>query len=120
MLAHLVKANSPPSMVPAISIGVGRVSSHTPEIIDKFKEYYEHLFSSWQGEIGKEVDAFFRGLTIPALSETEREGLDSPITLEELQRKGDSRPEISRTRQPFRWRPQDDTGSCYYPSCWGS
>lgn len=71
-------------MVPTINIGEGRVSSYTPEIVDMFKEYYEHLYSSQPQEIGKEVDAFFRGLAIPALSETERGELDLPITLEEF------------------------------------
>lgn len=62
MLAHLVKTNSPSSMVPTISIGEGRVSSYTPEIVDEFKEHYEHLYSFQQQEMEEEVDAFFRGL----------------------------------------------------------
>lgn len=70
---------------PAISIGMGRVSSHTKKIVDKFKEYYKHLYSSRQEEMREEVNAFFRDLAIPALSETYREKLDSLITLEELQ-----------------------------------
>lgn len=64
MLAHLVKINSPPSIIPAISIGEGSVSSHTPEIVDRFRHYYEDLYSSRQEEIGEEMVNFFGDLTI--------------------------------------------------------
>lgn len=46
MLAQIVRANTPSSVTPAIAIADGRISSYTPEIIGRFKEYYEELYSS--------------------------------------------------------------------------
>lgn len=73
-------------MVPTMTMGDGRVSSYTPEIASKFKEYYENLYRSRQEETGDGMDSFFRDLNLPYLSEADRIELDRPITLEEIQR----------------------------------
>lgn len=75
MLAQLVRTNSPSSVVPMITISEGRTSSHTPEIVERFRDYYEDLYSSRQEEMGEEIDNFFRDLTIPCLSEEDRTAL---------------------------------------------
>lgn len=40
--------------------------------------------SRW-GADGEELDAFFENIKIPVLTEVDREGLEAPITLEEIQ-----------------------------------
>lgn len=59
MLAQLVRTNSPSSVVPVITTSEGRTFSHTPKIVDRFREYYEDLYSSRQEEMGEEMDNFF-------------------------------------------------------------
>lgn len=86
MLAQLVRANSPTSVVPTIATEDGKVTLYTPEILDKFKAYYEDLYSSRQNGMWEGMDSFFRGLSLPFLFEMDRAELDRPITLEEMQR----------------------------------
>lgn len=73
-------------MVPMIATSEGRTSSHIPEIVDRFRDYYEELYSSRQEEMGTEMDTFLGNLLIPCLSDEDRMALDTPISLEEMQR----------------------------------
>lgn len=59
MLAPLVGSNSPTSVVSSITARDGRVTSHPPEIVIKFKEYYEDLYRSRQGGTEDELESFF-------------------------------------------------------------
>lgn len=85
MLAYLVRTNSSPSTIPAIRTVKGEISSHTSEIRDTFRNYYETLYKS-QVRVGEEdMDMFFKNLVIPTFTEEVREGLEVQITLAELQ-----------------------------------
>lgn len=84
MLAHLVRTNSSPSMVPAIRTVRGEISSQVEEITDTFREYYEGLYKSRGAEGGEELDSFFGNIEIPSLTEVDKEEMEAPITLEEI------------------------------------
>lgn len=75
MLVQLVRANSSSSVVPTIVMEDLRVCSHGPEIVGRFREMYEDLYSSWQKEMGDEMDTFFEDLMVPFLSEKDRNEL---------------------------------------------
>lgn len=81
MLAHLAKANFPPSAIPTIRTISGGISSLTSEIIDTFSNYYTKWYKSQRmGEEG-EMDKFFENLEIPTITQGDREDLEAPITL---------------------------------------
>lgn len=105
MLAHLVKTKLSTSGVSAIIVGEDRVSLHTPEIMDRFQDYYADLYSSRQEKMREEMDNFFRKLIIPPLSEIDRMELDKSITLEEIQLMvKDGRTKISQGQMASRLR----------------
>lgn len=85
MLAHLVKANSSPSCIMTIRTANGEISCLTIEIIDTFGEYYEKLYKSQRLGEGGEMNTFLENVEIPTISQEDREDLEGPITLKELQ-----------------------------------
>lgn len=85
MLAYLVRTNSSSSIIPAIRTLNGEISSHSSEITDTFRKYYETLYGSQGTAREEDMDEYFKGILIPTIIGEDREGLDAPITLTELQ-----------------------------------
>lgn len=50
----------------------------------EFKNYYKSLYSTLQRDVDGAMWDFFHGLKMPSLSEEDKEGLEAPLTLEEL------------------------------------
>lgn len=73
-------------VIPSIKTRGGRVTAYKPEIIDEFKVYYETLYSTQTQEVEGEMWVFSQELEISHLTNEEREILDSPVALEELQK----------------------------------
>lgn len=84
-LSLIIKANGPPSAVPAIIGREGEIRKNTPDIVNEFKMYFEKLYSSTRVNVEGEMQSFFEGLEITPISEVDREMLDAPLTLKELQ-----------------------------------
>lgn len=78
MLAHLVRTNSPSMLVPIITTREGRQTTYTPEIVDRFRDYYEELYRNW----GRKLITFLGICRSPE----DRSANDMPISLEEKQR----------------------------------
>lgn len=85
ILALISKANSPSNIISAIQEKEGDIRRTTSEIAYEFKEYYKNLYSTSQRNVEREMGGFFQKLRIPQLSE-DRDGLDAPLTLEELRK----------------------------------
>ena len=84
-LALLAKTNAAPSNVPAVRLAGGEISTETSVIVDTFAAYYKDLYRSKKGEAKAQMKEFFREIGTPVLSEEDRNAMESPITLMELQ-----------------------------------
>lgn len=85
MLAQLVKSNSPPSSISAIRSPGGEILSDTTKILQIFRDYYKNLYSAQKVGVEGIMEDFLGNLEIPTITQEEREELESPITLVELQ-----------------------------------
>lgn len=85
LLAQLVKSNTAPSTILVIrSIG-GDILSNTSKIVQIFRDYYKNLYTSQKKGMEGVMEEFLGELVIPAISQEERDLLEAPITLAELQ-----------------------------------
>ena len=85
MLAQVVKSNSSSSGVRSIRLTSGAITSDTSEIVQIFWAYYQKLYTTQKRGMEKEMEDFLERLEIPFISQLEREELENPITLGELQ-----------------------------------
>lgn len=78
----IAKANRPSFTIPAILDEGGKIKRTTLEIVNVFKG----TISTAQINVEGEMWDIFKKLKIPSLSKEVRDGLEGPLTLEELQR----------------------------------
>lgn len=86
LLAWLAKEQSPVSTIARIRKNDGTLVSDPAKINACFAEYYSSLYSSRAQYSAKELSDFLDEITLPTLTAAAREGLEAPITLEEVQR----------------------------------
>lgn len=85
MLAQLVKSNSPPSTILTIRSTGGEIISNTTKIVQIFRDYYKNLYTAQKKGVEGVMEDFLGHLEIPAITQEERDELETPITLMELQ-----------------------------------
>lgn len=83
--AQLVKSSSPLSTVRAVRSPGGDILAKTSKIVQVFRDSYRNLYSTQKKGMDRVMEKFLEGLAIPIISQAERDFLEMPITLVELQ-----------------------------------
>lgn len=86
MLARYIRQqeNEKKSIILGVTDEGGNLQSSSTSINEIFRNYYKKLYKSeLQADI-EEISSFLTSLTLPSLSEEQRELLDMPVTVEEL------------------------------------
>lgn len=85
-MALIARANGPSSTIPAVWDRDGGIIRHTPGMVEVFKDYYEDLYKAPQLDVEGEMWEFFERFKIAPLAREERDTLDAPLTLVEIQK----------------------------------
>lgn len=86
MLALLVKCHTSPPAISSIRTTSGEITFEPTAVLEAFSTFYRDLYRSHQRSDRRDMDRFLEGVDLPVLSEVERREMESPLTLEELQR----------------------------------
>lgn len=68
----------------------GLVYNQPKDVNRVFKSYYQHLYTSESNTDSINFDSFLKNLNLPKLKDSQREIMDSPLTIEELKSALDS------------------------------
>uniref|UniRef100_A0A8C6T8R1 Reverse transcriptase domain-containing protein n=1 Tax=Neogobius melanostomus TaxID=47308 RepID=A0A8C6T8R1_9GOBI len=85
LLSNYIKQKKFNSLIPAIQTNENSLVTDPAKINQRFKEYYKDLYSSACTTTDEEIEAFL-DLDLPKLDENQKQALDSPITLGEIQK----------------------------------
>lgn len=85
MLAMITRNQEGPSTIAAIEDRKGTVKYDTEGIQKIFVDFYSQLYESENLNVKEKTEQFLDNLTMPKLTSIERESLDIPITMAELE-----------------------------------
>ena len=84
MLARYIKQRESMSAIPAIEHQGRGLLTNPTDINIEFKQFYSNLYVSELQANEDEIRSFLSSLSLPTLTEEQREFLDTPITVEEV------------------------------------
>lgn len=85
MLASIAKAHLGPSYIANLKGADGVLVSDTGDIVHAMCDFYQTLYSSRLVVTTAQIATYLRDIPLPVLSAAQREYLDAPVQLEELQ-----------------------------------
>lgn len=85
MLAHKLKQVENMHFIPAVSDSEGTPHTDNTSINLAFKQFYSYLYTSEYKAKDQDLNTFFNGLDLPALSVSDNAEMESPITQSEIE-----------------------------------
>ncbi|CAI5685458.1 unnamed protein product [Oreochromis niloticus] len=84
LLARYIKQKEAQTIIAAIRAQDGTLVSKPSEVNEAFRDFYMQLYSSEVQANSQEINSFLSPLNLPALSKTQVDSLDAPISKEEI------------------------------------
>ncbi|KAJ1173261.1 hypothetical protein NDU88_005098 [Pleurodeles waltl] len=84
LLAWLLREERQCPPIGAIGLGAGALATTQEKINDAFREYYTQLYTTRTSCTSQQLRSFLADSSLPQLTHTDRETLEAPITLGEL------------------------------------
>ncbi|KAJ1091063.1 hypothetical protein NDU88_004191 [Pleurodeles waltl] len=85
MLAWLLREDRPQAPIGAIRVGMCEMATTQVEINETFRNYYSNLYTKRTSCTATQIEAFLADSLLPQLPQTDRDGIETPITIEEIE-----------------------------------
>ena len=83
-LSHLTKTKRDPQVIPSVSDGNGTRHFDNKNINNTFRQVYARLYESDQPQgVSDRMESFLGKLTLPTISDSQKQELDAPVSREE-------------------------------------
>ncbi|KAJ1217657.1 hypothetical protein NDU88_005250 [Pleurodeles waltl] len=85
MLAWLLREDRQQSPIGAIRVGAHDMATTQVEINETFRKYYSNLYTKRTSCTASQLEAFLTDSLLPQLSQTDREKIETPMTMDEIE-----------------------------------
>lgn len=83
-MRQVARGSAAPPIISSIQSQTGSPNSDPQDILNTFSTSYQELYSSHSTATTQDIESYLATIPLPCLSDTDRDYLDCPITLQEV------------------------------------